>query len=413
MSVRAEPLGLTALAQGSILNKFEMQHMLGEYLVNGEQIDSLELKVLLITKGVHVSANIYEQFAKTHRISPNPVECNCIVLPGDIVVHLADIGPNSPFSLEIAENGNACLFHKGIPITEVSFPPKTEFYRQCTSSGRPFLGMAVLQGLDVLSFPYLWPCIYPPSGQACQFCHCGGISEQMAHAGIAEPSFPAAQDVADVVNYAFTTERLAKCIQITGGSLADPEAEFRLAVEALLAIGGIDGFENIPSEISVFTSPAKDPVLIDQLFEAGANRVACDIEIWDEALAERICPGKAQSGSRVRYIKTLLYIVNKYGPNKACSTFVVGLEPVESFLSGAEFLAARGIVPCVSIWMPHGRPVLGKTEAPGLDYYRRVRDGIAKIYDKYKIVPPGGFGFNVCLCRDTWNHCNEILAHLK
>ena len=89
---------------------------------------------------------------------------------------------------------------------------------------------------------------------------------------------------------------------------------------------------------------------------------------------------------------------------------MVGLEPVESFLTGAEFFASRGIVPIVSIWMPHGRPVLGKLEAPGLDYYRRVRDGIAEIFYKYKIEPPGGTGFNVCLCRDAWNHCSDILA---
>jgi len=385
--------------------------MLRKYLVNGEEIDSLELKVLLITKGVNVSASeIYEQFGKTHRISQNPVECNCLILPGDIVVHLADVGPTSPFRLELSANGNPCLSYGDTPVTGVSFPPKTEFYRQCTSSGRPFLGMAVLQGLDVLSFPYLWPCTYARTGQACQFCHCGGFSEQMARAGNSEPPSPSPQDVADVVNYAFKTERLAQYIQITGGSLATPEAECHLAAEMLMSISSITGFENIPSEISVFTSPPDDPVLIDRLFETGADRVACDIEIWDEELAERICPGKARSGSRERYLRTLLHIADKYGPNKACSAFVVGLEPVESFLQGAEFLASRGVVPNVSIWMPHGRPVLGRTEAPGLDYYRRVRDGIAEIFDKYKIEPPGGAGFNVCICRDTRNHCNDILA---
>jgi hypothetical protein len=56
------------------------------------------------------------------------------------------------------------------------------------------------------------------------------------------------------------------------------------------------------------------------------------------------------------------------------------------------------------IWMSHGRPVMGKSEAPGLDYYRKVRNSIAEIFAKYKIEPPGA-GFNVCICRDTYNHC--------
>jgi hypothetical protein len=385
-----------------------------KYIVDGETVDSLELKVLLITKGVHVSSDeVYEQFGKTRRISKNPLECNCLILPGDIVVHLSDVGPSSPFRLEIGTNGSACLKFRGAHVTDVPFPPKTEFYRQCASSSRPFLGMAVLQGLDVLSFPYLWPCNYARSGQACQFCHCGGFSEQLARAGRPEPSSPTAQDVADVVAYAFKTERLAQYIQITGGSLGSPEAECHLAAEMMRAIGNIDGFENCASEISIFTSPPDDPVLIDQLFELGADRVACDIEIWNEELAEQICPGKERSGSRQRYLQTLMHIADKYGPNKACSAFVVGLEPAESFLEGAEFLAGRGIVPVVSIWMPYGRPVLGRTEAPGLDYYRKIRNGIAEIFGKYKIEPPGGFGFNVCICRDIRNNSKKNAAALS
>ena len=112
---------------------------------------------------------------------------------------------------------------------------------------------------------------------------------------------------------------------------------------------------------------------------------------------------------RQRHLDTLQYIAEKFGPNKACSAFVVGVEPLASFLAGAEYLAQRGIVPIVSIWMPHGRPVLGKTEAPSLGYYRQVRDRIAELYIRYDIEPPGGAGFNVCLCRDTWNHKAEIL----
>jgi hypothetical protein len=50
------------------------------------------------------------------------------------------------------------------------------------------------------------------------------------------------------------------------------------------------------------------------------------------------------------------------------------------------------------------------SKAPGLDYYRHVRDGIAEIFCKYNIQPPGGAGFNVCLCRDAWNHYDDILG---
>jgi hypothetical protein len=385
--------------------------VLYRYRLNGEEIDSLELKILLITRGVDVGADVYEQYGGSHRISQNPLECNCLILHGNIIVHMTDVGAQSPFHLKIGPNGNANLSYEGTPVTEISFPPKTDFYRQCTSTGRPFLGMAVLQGLDVLSFPYLWSCVYASGGQSCQFCHCGGFSELLARSGNPEPSFPTVQDVADVVAYALKTKKLARYIQITGGSLAKPEAECYIVEKMLHAINSISGFKDIPREVTVFTSPPADPSSVDRLFEAGADRVSCAAEIWDEDLAERICPGKAKHGSRKQLLKTLEHIADKYGPNKACSGFVVGLEPLESFLAGAEFLASRGIVPIVSIWMPHGRPVLGMSKAPGLDYYRGVCDGIAEIFRKYNIQPPGGTGFNVCLCRDAWNHCDDILSN--
>jgi len=377
---------------------------LRRFRIDGDDLDALELKVLLITQGIQIpSADVYEQLGRTHRLSPNPLECSCLLLPGNIVVHLAAVGVSSPFSVGIGENGRPFLAHRGEVVTEVSFPSKTRFYEQRTSNGRPFRGMGVLQGMDVLSFAYLWPCEYARAGLACQFCHTGGYSQQLAKEGKPEPPAPTSHDVAEVVRYAVITEKVAQHIQITGGATIKPQAECQRVVEILRAIGEVAGFDNIPGEISAFTSPPVEPSLIDEVFAAGADRVACDIEIWDEELAARICPGKSRFAGREQHLRTLLHIAEKFGPNKACSAFVVGLEPAESFLAGAEFLARRGIVPVVSIWMPHGRPVLGCTEAPSLDFYRQVRDRIADLYEQYKIIPPGGAGFNVCICRDIWN----------
>ena len=44
--------------------------MLRTYRINGEEIDSLELKILLITKGINIpSDEVYERFSNTHRLS--------------------------------------------------------------------------------------------------------------------------------------------------------------------------------------------------------------------------------------------------------------------------------------------------------------------------------------------------------
>jgi hypothetical protein len=386
--------------------------MLHKYKLGGEEIDSIELKALLITKGINVpSDDVYEHFAGTHRLSSftDPMACNCLLLPDNTIVHIVNVGPQSPFSIGISQTDKAHLAYEGEFVTEVDFPPRTEFYEQNTSGGVPFNTIAVLQGLDVLSFPYLWPCEYARAGHPCHFCYQGAFTHYLAEQGAEDLPSPAPRDVAEVVNYAVNVEKVARYVQITGGSTMNPQAECHLVAEILEAIDDIAGLGDGSAEILVYTSPPSDPAVIDEVFAAGAHRVACDIEVWDEELAGSITPGKIQFAGRDRQLRTLLHIADKYGPNKACSAFVAGVEPVESFLSGAEYLASHGVVPIASIWLPHGRPVLGMSEAPDFDYYRQLRYGLAEIYLKYECEPPGAAGFNVCLCRDVWNHRTEVL----
>ena len=63
-----------------------------------------------------------------------------------------------------------------------------------------------------------------------------------------------------------------------------------------------------------------------------------------------------------------------------------------------------------SIWMPHGLPPVPPPVNADLAFLRKIKQGLAGIYDKFQCPPPGDLGFNVCLCRDTWDHCAEILS---
>lgn len=407
--------------------------MLRSFSVGGKTLDSLDLKILLVTKGIKVSYDVYEQFEGTHRVHADPLTCNCLILPDGTIVHITDVAMHmrylknaislesirnirhafhirTPFRLEASDSGSPVLLHNGEKVTEVSFPPASRFYDQKTSSGLPYLGNAVLQGVDFLSFQCLWPCDYAKAGYPCQFCYSGGVFERLARKRKPDPPVPTPQDVAEITDYAVNKERTAKHIQLTGGSTMSPQAECHIIRKILDQIDSVVGLKNIPGEILVYTTPPSDPEAIDQVFEAGASRIACSLEVWSEELAKTITPGKWKFSGRERCLDCLKYIAKKYGPNKACSSFVVGIEPAESYLEGAEYLAGNGIVPIASIWIPFGRPVMGRMEAPGLGYYRKIKEGLAEVYAKYGIVPPGSTGLNVCLCRDIWNHRSEIMA---
>ena len=230
------------------------------------------------------------------------------------------------------------------------------------------------------------------------------MSLQMKQAHQSLPPFASPDDVAEAVEYCVREDGI-RDVQLTGGSEVDSaRGEVPQAVDILAAIDRKMGLDKIPGEIYVYTSAPKHPAAVDELFGAGMDRVAYDLNVWDETIFEQACPGISRHVGREQQLRALEYAANRHGPNKVCSAFVVGLEPLESLLAGAEYVAQRGIVPLFSIWMPHYRPVRGSTTPPDLDYYRLARHGFAELFTKYQLHPPGASGLNVCMCRDLSNH---------
>jgi biotin synthase-related radical SAM superfamily protein len=136
----------------------------------------------------------------------------------------------------------------------------------------------------------------------------------------------------------------------------------------------------------------------------GASRIACSLEVWDEQVARAVTPGKVDFTSREQHLKALEYVAEKYGPAKAFSNLIIGIESFETLAEGAQYLAERGIMPSASVWMPMGRPVQCSMKPPNVDYYRRMKELFAELYTRYDLEPVNSTGLNVCVERDIWNY---------
>ncbi|MDR3277552.1 MAG: hypothetical protein LBT12_02170, partial [Oscillospiraceae bacterium] len=193
----------------------------------------------------------------------------------------------------------------------------------------------------------------------------------------------------------------ANSIQITGGSTFSGKTEAAHIRAYLRAIDGAVGIDNV-RELLLYITPPKETALIDEYFALGASRVACSLEVWDLERARAVTPGKIAFTTRARHLEILEYTARKFGAGSAFSNFIIGVEPFETLKEGATYLAERGVIPTASVWMPMGRPVLGTMKAPEVDYYSRVRDLFAELYQKYNLEPAGLCGLNVCMERDIW-----------
>ena len=393
------------------------------FIIDGQTVDSVELKCLVVSRGLKVDKKIYKEFGKDYRIYPNALTCNCFKLPDDTIVMATDLGfhmstLSSMFSWDNLKlfkymndlttdyrlslvYGQPSLLFKEEVITPIQLMPGTEFYKQKTSSGMPFSGNAVLQGCDWVAFQCLWPCEYACAGKPCQFCFSGGQFEALSRRHKPMPFIPSPSDVSEVILYAVEHDNV-NSMQLTGGSTFKSETEEAYITSYMEEMNNSGARAALKNELLLYITPPEKHDVIDRYFEMGANRIACSLEVWDDKLAESITPGKRQFTTKERHLDALTYIAEKYGPGKAFSNFIIGLEPFETLQEGAAFLAERGVIPSASVWMPFGKPVNGSMKPASLDYYRRVKEMLAELYLKYDLEPAGCCGLNVCIERDIW-----------
>lgn len=384
-------------------------------------LDSVELKCMVVSHGLKIDTDVYKIYGADHRLFRNALTCNCMKLPDGTIVMATDLSfhlstLSSMFSWDnlklfkhmgdmqtdfrvALQDGAPVLLYAGETVCPVSFLPATRFYQQRTSSGMPYIGNAVLQGCDWVAFQCLWPCEYAQAGKACQYCFSGGQFESLAKAGKPMPFIPAPQDVAEVIRYGIANDGV-NSVQLTGGSTFKAQDEARRITAYLEAIGTHLERDALTGEILLYITPPDDHTMIDRYFALGASRIACSLEVWDDARAAVITPGKREFTTKQRHLDALTYIAETYGPGKAFSNFIIGLEPLESLREGATVLAERGIIPSASVWMPFGKPVMGSMKAPDADYFRAVKEMLGELYAKYDLHPAGGCGLNVCVERD-------------
>lgn len=388
-----------------------------EYLLDGVSVDSVELKCLLVSRGLRTAQEVYRKFGGEYRIHPNALRCSAIALPDGTVATASDLGfhpalrpreglrppkraTGARTDFALALSGSAPLLtYKGREVCEAHLLPGAEFYGQKCASGLPFLGSAALEGREWLSLLGLWPCEYATEGRSCGFCEYGAQLESMARHGRLLPELPEPEDTAEIINWAVEHAGVTS-VQLAGGATFEGEREACYIGAQLRAVTEKVGRAKLTGEVLLHITPPEDPALIDRCFEQGADRVVCSLEVWDDALAAELTPGKREFAAKERYLAALGHIAERFGPGRACSNFTLGLEPLESLAEGARYLAERGIVPTLSVQLPLGKPVYGASGPPGIEYFRRAKELFAELYVKYGLCPPGGSGLNASVGSD-------------
>jgi biotin synthase-related radical SAM superfamily protein len=194
----------------------------------------------------------------------------------------------------------------------VTFPARPRFYDLATADGIPYWHIATLHATDVLASTIVQTCVHwdDPS-ERCKYC---GIGISLANGNTVPRKTPA---------------QLAECVR---------------AVKAAV---------DLPIEVQF--EPPDDLEVLHEVKAAGADAIGIHIEAFDQAVRERITPGKAKTCVDC-YFRTFEKAVEAFGNDQVSSYVIVGLgESAESIIAGCQRLVDCGVYPFV---VPL-RPIVG------------------------------------------------------
>lgn len=103
---------------------------------------------------------------------------------------------------------------------------------------------------------------------------------------------------------------------------------------------------------SVEIVPPQEPGDLELLFREGVGSLVMSIEVWDDDIRSRVCPGKSVV-PKSRYIQVWQRALEALGPGKVSSVLIVGLEPPESTREGIKVLTSMGVLPTLIPFRPY------------------------------------------------------------
>ena len=329
-----------------------------------------KLVVDLQTKGARIEVPID---SLGRRGGAGPTDDKAFLLDGRVLMvpTLTASATSSPYS--VRQNGAGYVITRdGTPLSPVAFPRQPHFYDLFTADGVPYRHIAVLHGTDVLATTIVQSCIrWNSDADRCRFCGIGISLKNKATIPVKTPA-----QLAEVAEAAVRLDSV-KHFVMTMGTLNETDKGARYMAKCVRAVkAAVD----LPIEVQF--EPPDDLEIMVEVKEAGADAIGIHLESFDQAVRERILPGKARI-SVDYYFVALQRAVEIFGQGQVSSYVIVGLgESSESIIAGCQRLIEMGVFPFV---VPL-RPVLGTemqdAPAPSTEVMTRIYRAVVDMLER-------------------------------
>lgn len=306
---------------------------------------------------------------------------------------------DSPFSICPDDDALGHAIYEGDRrICATSFEPRLPWADLLTADGTPMRATGLSQHGDMLVMNVAPGCEYfvVPGAEgrtrnlSCTFCLYGlpdkqrlePLGQQLYVIDVPRPT------VDRVIEACSHPKTEARQLYMVGGSMLDmaQEGERFVQIAERLAAAGLTeryyvacGSGAIPKEH------------MERMRDLGVKGACFNLEVWDPAQFERICPGKASIVGRERWIQSLEEAVEVFGPDHVMSAFVGGAElegegafadpeaALASAIESGEALIPRGIQAVYSLFWKMTGKSRGHEPVYTLDFFLRLNEALADI----------------------------------
>lgn len=136
---------------------------------------------------------------------------------------------------------------------------------------------------------------------------------------------------------------------IISGDLCDEKLDYQSVIYSEIASAiKSDVADKTTEGIVAVLMPPKNSDLLHKLYESGISKVVFNLEVGDEKLFNKYCPGKSNIGYD-HIISSLHKSVDIFGRGNVWTNFVLGLEPIDKLLELNASFAKAGIVSSANV----------------------------------------------------------------
>lgn len=302
---------------------------------------------------------------------------------GDVVIAM-NHQISSPWRLEYDEDV-FFLSNYSKPITQISFPKRPRFLDLTLSNGVLCGSVANIYGGSSIAFFTPSSCYYFAHGTECRFCSLKPTrNDDTIFVHTITP-----QLATSVLSIAFENDaQQIRQIMLVGGNIPNYDTGFKKHLEIVKSLEEKQRYISITNKLETHlaTMPPDNFRLLDEVKYLNA-RITMNLEVFDDDVFEAICPGKAKNYGRTRLKNSLEYAAKKINGRRVHTILMVGLESIESTITGIKFLPSIGVTPIINVFHSDRGSHFEHHSRASYEELLEVALTLEGVYQKNKLVP--------------------------